>query len=138
MIVVSITIILAAVALVLLNPASQLASARNTRRTADVSAIANAVGQNSADNRGVFTCAAGALPAAATRMSTGTGNYNIAPCLVPAYLSTFPYDPSASGARYASNADYDSAYTIMASTTTGIITVAAPFAELGAAISVSR
>lgn len=135
----ALAVTLAAVALVWLNPAAQFASARNTRRSADIGVIVNAIGQNIADNRGVFTCTSGAIPTAvATKMASSSGNYNIAPCLVPAYLATLPYDPSAPGARYVSTADYNTAYTIQASSTTGIITLAAPSAELGAVITVSR
>ncbi len=135
----ALAVTLAAVALVWLNPAAQFASARNTRRASDVGVIVNAIGQNIADNRGVFTCASGAIPTAvATKMASSSGNYNIAPCLVPAYLATLPYDPSAPGARYVSTADYDTAYTIIASSTTGIITLTAPFGELGVVITVAR
>ncbi|MDO8584751.1 MAG: prepilin-type N-terminal cleavage/methylation domain-containing protein [bacterium] len=135
----ALVMITAGVAMVWLNPSAQFASARNTRRSADINAIANAIGQKIADNRGVFTCTGGALPTnAATIMATSSGNYNIAPCLVPAYLATFPYDPAAPGASYVSVSSYDSRYTVRASSTTGIITIAAPYAELGAVITVSR
>lgn len=134
----ALVVITAGVALVWLNPAQQFASARNTRRSAEINAIINAVGQNIADNRGVFMCAAGTIPTVAIKMASGVGNYNIAPCLAPAYLPTLPYDPTAAGAHYASANDYDTAYTIIASSTTGIITIQAPSAELGSAIAVSR
>lgn len=134
----TLVVLAAGIALVWLDPSRQFASARNTRRTSDVNAIINAVGQNIADNRGIFTCTAGAIPTSAIKMASGGGNYNIAPCLMPAYLATIPYDPTAVGAHYTSTSDYDTAYTIIASSTTGIVTIQAPSAELGAVIAVSR
>lgn len=134
----ALVIITAGVALVWIDPSRQFAAARNTRRTSDVNAIVNAIGQNIADNRGVFTCVSGVIPAVAMTMASSSGNYNIAPCLVPAYLPSLPYDPTAVSARYISVSDYNTGYTVIASSTTGLITVQAPGAELGAAIAVTR
>lgn len=131
-------IITAGIALVWIDPSRQFALARNARRTSDITSIINAVGQNIADNRGIFTCVSGAIPAVATKMASGTGNYDIAPCLTPAYLPTLPYDPTATNAQYVSVSNYDTGYTILMSTTTGFVTVAAPSAELGASISITR
>lgn len=139
LVVIGIIAILAGVVIVALNPARQFAQARNTQRWANVNTILNAVGQNLADNRGVFTCAAGAIPTAtSTKMANGAGNYDIASCIVPLYVSTMPFDPSATGAHYTSNTDYDSEYTIVKDVATGRITIAAPAQELGEVISVSR
>lgn len=134
----ALVVLAAGIALVWLDPSRQFASARNTRRTSDANAIINAIGQNIADNRGVFACVSGTIPAVATNMASSSGNYNIAPCLVPAYLPSLPYDPTAAGARYVSISDYNTSYTVIASSTTGLITVQAPSAELGATISVTR
>jgi type IV pilus assembly protein PilA len=138
LIVIGIIAVLAGVVIVALNPARQFAQARNTQRWSNVNAILNAVGQRIADNRGIFetNCAAGAVPTTATVM--GTSTYDIAPCLVPTYLSILPYDPSAAGASYTSTSSYNTAYTIQRDATTSRITVAAPSAELGESISVSR
>jgi prepilin-type N-terminal cleavage/methylation domain-containing protein len=139
LVVIGIIAILAGVVIVALNPARQFAQARNTQRWSNVNAILNAVGQRMADNRGIFEtgCAAGAIPTAtSTRMSTST--YNIAPCIIPTYISLMPSDPSATGAHYTSNTDYDSAYYIIKDATSGRVTVTAPSAELSETISVSR
>ncbi|MFH0806216.1 MAG: type II secretion system protein [Candidatus Brennerbacteria bacterium] len=138
LVVIGIIAVLAGVVIVALNPARQFAQARDTQRWANANAILNAVGQRIADNRGVFetNCAAGAVPTTATVM--GTSTYDIAPCLVPTYLSILPYDPSAAGASYTSTSSYNTAYTIQKDATTGRITVAAPAAEIDTAISVSR
>lgn len=140
LVVIGIIAILAAVVIVALNPARQFAQARNTQRWSNVNTILNAVGQRMADNRGIFEtgCAAGAIPTSTTKMAVGAGNYDIAPCLVPTYIPTMPFDPSAAGAHYTSNTDYDTAYNIVRNATTGRITVSAPYAELGETISVSR
>ncbi len=140
LVVIGIIAILAAVVIVALNPARQFAQARNTQRWSNVNTILNAVGQRMADNRGIFEtgCAAGAIPTSTKKMAVGTGNYDIAPCLVPTYISTMPFDPSASGAHYTSNTDYDTGYNIVRDATTGRITISAPAAELGETISVSR
>ena len=131
--------ILVGIALAALNPGRQFANARNSTRYAHVTAISNAISANMAENNGVFTCAAGALPATAATMGDDTagGQYNIGPCLVTEYMSTMPYDPSATGAHWTSEADYDTGYTI-SEDASDRITVSAPSAELGASISLTR
>lgn len=138
LVVIGIIAILAAVVIIALNPARQFAQARNTQRWSNVNTILNAVGQRMADNRGIFEtgCAAGAIPTTSTRMATNT--YDIAPCLVPTYISTMPFDPSDPNAFYASNSNYNTGYNIIRDAATGRITVSAPSAELGETISVSR
>ena len=76
LVVIGIIAILAAVVIVALNPARQFAQARNTQRQSNILAILNAIGQNIADNKGIFTCAAGAIPSSTTKMATST--YDIA------------------------------------------------------------
>src|SRR5438552_17724697 len=91
LVVIGIIAILAAVVLVAINPARQFAQAHNSQRTSNVEAIINAIGQNIADNKGVFTCAGQTIPvsptAAATIKSGGAaGTIDLGPCLVPTYL----------------------------------------------------
>ena len=130
--------ILLAITLVLSNPGKQFSKARNTERWSEVNIIVNAIGQNIADNRGQFTCATGAVPTSSIKMASATGTYNIAPCLVPTYLITMPYDPTATSSHYTSNSDYDTGYFILQDVTSKRITVSAPSAELGEAISATR
>lgn len=140
-IVVGILALLAATSILILNPADQLAKARNDQRRANLNLILNAVGQNIADNTGGFNCASGAVPSATTTMADNNpivGDYNIAPCLVSAYLQTLPFDPALNTAYYANNGDYNTGYTIKRDPVTGRITVSAPGAELGEAITVAR
>ena len=140
LVVIGIIAVLAGVVIIAINPARQFAEARNTKRSSNVTTILNTVGQRSADNRGVFqlNCAAGAIPATATNMSSTTGDYDIAPCVVPTYVSSMPFDPSVTGAHYDDNTNYDTGYTIMADATTGRVTVSAPGAELSQTISITR
>lgn len=138
LVVIGIIAVLAGVVIVALNPARQFAQARNTQRWSNVNAILNTVGQRTADNRGVFEtgCAAGAIPTSATVMATS--GYDIAPCVVPTYISILPYDPSAAGSSYTSTSSYNTAYNIQRDAATGRITVSAPSAELSEVISVTR
>ena len=138
LVVIGIIAILAAVVIIALNPARQFAQARNTQRWSNVNAVLNAVGQRMADNRGVFEtgCAAGAIPTTETEMSSST--YDIAPCIIPTYISTLPFDPSDADAYFTDTTDYNTGYNIIRNATTGRITVNAPSAELSETITVSR
>lgn len=135
----TIIVIITAVGIAISNPAGQLASSRNTERQLHLQALMNAIRQNIADSvGGTFTCASGSLPTSSKKMAVGAGNYNIGPCLVPNYLTTLPFDPSASGAHYVSVTDYDTGYNIVQATSTNVITLTAPSAELKKTISVTR
>ncbi|MDO8435462.1 MAG: prepilin-type N-terminal cleavage/methylation domain-containing protein [bacterium] len=137
LIVIAIIAILVAGVIIGLNPARQFSLARNSQRWSHANAFLNAVSQNMVDNRGTFTCAAaGALPAVATVMGSGAGEYNICSCLVPTYLSALPFDPSTGS--YTDCATNATGYNISREAASGRITIAAPGAEVGAAISVTR
>lgn len=136
LVVIGIIAILAAVVLVAVNPARQFAQARNSQRVSNVEAILNAVGQNLSDNKGTFTCAAGAIPATTTPMQSGAGSYDIRPCLVPNYLPEVPTDPTAG--HIVSAADYSTGYNIFQDGVSNRITVSATHSELSENISVTR
>lgn len=140
MIAVALVVLTAGIGLLELNPAGQLAASRNTERSLDLQGIMDAVRQNIADTTtGVFSCTSGPLPTATPEiMASASGSYNIGPCLVPTYLETLPFDPSASSADYVSNANYDTDYSIVYNVSTTQITVAAPHAELGKTVSITR
>lgn len=130
--------ILGGIALVALDPFRQVASARNTQRELHLQAIMNAVRQNIAESStNSFACAAGSLPTTPTIMRA-TGGYDIAPCLVPGFMSALPFDPRTPGARYAGIADYDTGYQISQSTSTGSVTLTAPGAEVGKTVTLVR
>ena len=137
LIVMALIAILVGIVLAALNPARQFANARNSVRSEHLSTILNGITSNMTENAGNFTCAAGAIPASATDMKNGAGGYDIGACLVPNFLSAMPYDPSATGAHYTSTANYDTQYNI-SKDATGRVTIAAPSAENGATISLTR
>ncbi len=127
--------------LVALNPVGRLAAARNSQRQSHLQTIMNGIRQNIADTRsgGVFNCATGDIPSTTTKkMASGSGNFDIYSCLVPAYLFSIPVDPGTSTAHFNSAADYDTAYTVTRNASTGQVTVAAPAAELKKTISITR
>jgi hypothetical protein len=101
--------------LVAINPARQFKLARDSQRLANITAILNAVGQNTAEHKGVFDCTV-ALPSTSKVISSATSGIDIASCLVPTYVSSLPFDPSKSGAKFTSIADYNSEYSILIDT----------------------
>ena len=138
LIVIGLLAVLAGVLIVALNPARQFSQARNAQRWNNVDTIISSIIANTTDNKGTFTCAAGAIPTTSTDMAVGTGNYDIGPCLVPTFAASLPNDPSATGAHWTSPTDYDSGYSVSRDATSGRITVTAPAAELGVTISMTR
>ena len=131
--------ILGGVAVIAINPFRQVAAARNTQRGLHLQAVMNSIRQNIAESgNNSFTCGSGAIPSAPTRMRSAVGGYDIASCLVPTFMTTLPFDPKDPLAGYASVASYDTGYTISRSTTTGVVTLSAPSAEIGAAVNLSR
>lgn len=132
LVVIGIIAVLATIVIIAINPARQFAQARNTQRTSNVNAILNAVGQNIADNKGVFTCSAGSIPTTDQTMAS-SGGYDIRGCIVPTYMSEIPVDPVTGTAWNGST--YSTGYTVIASTTTSRISVCAPAAASESAIS---
>jgi prepilin-type N-terminal cleavage/methylation domain-containing protein len=134
LVVIGIIAILASVVLVAVNPARQFATARNSQRQSNILAILNAIDQDIIDNHGTFICGGGAIPQAVIKMSS-TG-YDVRNCIAPQYISEIPYDPQTG--NLANQDIWDSGYTIFQDSATGRITIAAPNAELGQTISVTR
>lgn len=138
-IVVAVLAILSGVGIIMINPAGQLASARNQERSNHLQAIMLAIRQNIADQSGeTFSCTSGPLPTSTKRMTSDAGGYNIGPCLVPYYLSTLPFDPSTSSARFVSASNYDTGYTVIWNASTTQITLSAPASELGRVVSSTK
>ncbi len=130
--------IVGGIGVIALRPDKQLAQSRNDQRILSINSILNAVRQNIADNRGTFSCAAGDVPISAKKMAIGVGNFDIAPCIVPIYLFTLPFDPKLPESHYSSNTDYDTGFNIVKNSSTTQITISAPGAELNQIISVTR
>jgi type IV pilus assembly protein PilA len=134
LVVIGIIAILAAVVIVALNPARQFAQARNTQRSSNVNTLLNAVSQRMADSRGLWSSTCGTatvtLPTTPSVIGSGSGNINLSPCIVPTYVSVMVTDPSV-------GTEASTGYRISKDSNSRI-TVSAPYAELGAAISVTR
>jgi len=139
MISIAVLAILLAISIRALNPSGQFAASRNSQRSLHTLSILNAIRSNIADTRtGIFTCVAGDISTATKRMASGAGNFDIAPCLIPNYMNVIPFDPSASSSYFTSLTDYNTGYNVFKSSSTGAITVSAPFAELGKTIQSTR
>ena len=101
LVVIGIIALLATIVIVAINPARQFAQARNTQRTSHINTILNAIGQNIADNKGVFTCGTVTLTAgtASTSIDNGTGGSGKdLSCLTPTYTPSLPADPISAAA----------------------------------------
>ena len=128
--------ILLAITLIAINPQRQFAQSNNTKRASDVNTILNAVDQYSQDNNGI---ALREIPSDAPTV-IGNGNKEIDICskLVPTYISALPTDPSLNTTSITScTSQYSTGYQISRNSLNRI-TVSAPKAELGAAISITR
>ncbi|MES3005813.1 MAG: type II secretion system protein [Patescibacteria group bacterium] len=136
LVVIGILAVLATIVLVAINPARQFKLARDSQRSANVTAILNAIGQNLTDNRGLFTCSGINIPTTSAIIRSG-GIVDIAGCLVPTYIASLPFDPSIEGAYYVSEDDYNTGYEVSADSL-GRITVAAISEITGNVISVTR
>lgn len=91
LVVIGIIGILAAIALVAVNPGRQFSSARDATRRNDLYQTLNAVYQYSVENNGNFPTDITATP---TNMGTGGGLIDLSDDLVPTYIPEIPRDPS--------------------------------------------
>lgn len=128
LLVLGIIAILAGIVLVAINPSRQFKQARDSQRVSNVNAILNAIGQNIADNRGIFKCSGVVviLPESPGQImkspdAPGAGGFDIKPCLVPLYLAEIPRDPS----KQILQSGYDTGYTVSRDATTDRITILA-------------
>ena len=140
LVVIGIIAVLASVVLVAVNPSRQFKLARDSQRVANVNAILNAIGQNISEHKGSFVCPTGVttIPSSPTLIESNSGGIDVALCVVPAYISSLPFDPSpATGAKYTSISDYDTGYVVSQDATNGQISVSA-VGEITNPITVSR
>lgn len=144
LVVIGILAVLLAITLIAINPARQFAQANNTKRSSDVNAILNAIGQYSADNKGNLTALAIPDTSAGAKVigsDTAGGQVDICAVLVTKYIAALPVDPLTNNGTPASDCTqpYNTNYTIVRSTNDNRITVAAPATELGISpITVTR
>jgi type IV pilus assembly protein PilA len=135
LVVIGVLAVLLTITLIAINPARQFSQSNNTARASNVNAILNAVHQYAADNKGT-------LPTGITTtvQTVSTAGADICAVVVSDYIAALPVDPLTNNGTPVTNcaAAYDTNYTIVRSATNNRITVAAPAAELGAVISVTR
>ena len=126
--------ILAGIVIIAINPGKQLGDTRNAQRRADVNTILNAVYQYSIDNNGnlpaSITTSATAICQTATPDCTGLIDLTVL-TTDEKYLVLIPKDPLITATTGTAG------YTIIKSAN-GRVTVAAPSAEQGATITVTR
>lgn len=140
LVVIGILAILLAITLIAINPARQFSKSNNTKRSADVNAILNAIDQYMADNKGALP--SGITTTAQTMQATAFNT--LCTALVPQYIAAFPVDPLTNNGTPAQASDctgtsWSSGYTVQQVGGVGNrVTVSAPAAELGATIQVTR
>jgi competence protein ComGC len=143
LIVIGILTILLAITLVAINPARQFSQANNTQRQSNVNAILNAVHEYSADHKGSLPTGINSTVKTITSTS-GATNVDLCALLAPTYIADLPVDPTAGTKSPAnslctdSGATYSTGYTIVATGSGNRVTIAAPSAELGTTIQVTR
>lgn len=140
LVVIGILAVLLAITLVAINPARQFSQANNTKRSSDVNAILNAINQYAADNKGALPTGIPDTTAGAAVIGNNTGEVNICAALVTQYLAALPVDPLTNNGTPVTTCatTHSTNYTVVRSTSDNRLTVAAPAAELGATISVTR
>jgi type IV pilus assembly protein PilA len=130
-VVMGIIAILAAIVIIAVNPARQLAQARNSDRQSDVTNIQKALNQYRVANAGSVPAGITAAPVGICDGPTGcaSGTVDLS-SLTPTYLTDLPKDPSV-------GSDADTGYTVSISAQ-GRITVAASNAELAKSITTDQ
>lgn len=139
LVVIGILAVLLAITLIAINPARQFSQANNTKRSSDVSAILNAVGQYAVEHHGDLTAVnipVGTASAKIIGSNTGAGELDFCPNIVPTFIAAMPVDPTDGNWTDCSN--YSSGYSIYQAAGDHRITVTAPHAELNASITVTR
>lgn len=127
LIVIAIVAILAAVVLIAVNPARQMAQTRNAERSAEVNALLSAISQYQVDNESLPACVATTDSCIGTDVSC----CDLSGDLTPGYIAEIPVGPG-SGCDAT-----DTCYNV-AKTVSDRVTVSAPGAELGVTISFTR
>lgn len=127
LIVIGIIAVLAAIVIIAINPARQLAQSRNAQRESNVNTILNSVHQQALDNNGTIIGVITAVCPATQAVGTGGADLT---SLTPTYLAAIPTDPSG-------GTDANTGYTVCKAAANRI-TIAAPNAELEVLIGVTR
>ena len=142
LVVIGILAVLLAITLIAINPARQFAQSNNTKRSSDVNAILNAMNQYMVDHKGSLSGLGVTLDSTAQTIASTTFN-TFCSQLVPLYIAALPVDPLTNNGTAVTSTDctsttgWTTGYTIKQSASNRL-TVAAPAAELGATIPVTR
>lgn len=135
LVVIGVLAVLLALTLIAINPARQFQQANDTKRTADVNAILNAIGQYQAANKGALPAG---IPTTGTAAAISSAGANICAALVPTYIAALPADPNTNnGAPVASTcpSGYTTGYSVTSSN--GRVTVSAT-GEITTSITATR
>ena len=135
LVVIGILAILLSIVLIAINPARQFGQANNTKRRSDVTQILNAIGAYAADNKGVLPANIPLTTPAV--IGDGVGQANICADILTTYIPALPRDPQTPGGDITSCTTYSTNYTVVKDANNRV-TVAAPGAENGETISISR
>jgi prepilin-type N-terminal cleavage/methylation domain-containing protein len=136
LLVVAIIAILAGIVIIAINPGKNLGDARNSQRSADVTTILNAVYQYSLDNNGTIpsSITTTATEVCATGASSCTSLADLSSVTSSGkYVVSIPKDPQCSTTCATNGTGYK-----ISKDANNRITVAAPAAEQGKTISVTR
>ena len=96
LVVIGIIALLSTIVIIAINPARQFAQARNTQRESNINTILSGIGQNIADNKGIFTCGTTTLNAGTGSTTVDSGSMGTGKdlsCLTTTYIPSFPTDP---------------------------------------------
>ncbi len=140
LVVIGILAVLLTAVLIAINPVRQFAQAKDSQRHNDVLAILNAIGQYSADNKGVLPTGIPVSPANPA-VDISNGGANLCGLLMPTYISALPADPAANGGLPYSTcpAVYDTLYKVVQDGSGRVTVSATPDSNgTGNPISVTR
>lgn len=140
LVVIGILAILLAITLIAINPAHQFAQANNTKRRSDILQVLNAIGQYTAENKGVLpTEITGLTAGVVTNFSSATALATLCAKLSPSYIPSLPADPTvvAGDVTDCAAATWDTGYAISRDANNRI-TVSAPSADESVIITVTR
>ena len=134
LVVIGILAILLAITLIAINPNKHFEDVRNTERQSAVTAILDGIYEYEASHSGTPPPSVVGVTTA-QYIGSGVGQINVCTDLTPTYLAALPMDPSTSSGT-ACTGTFNTGFTI--SSANGRYTIAAPGAEDGATISVTR
>ena len=140
LIVIGIIAILAAVVIVAINPARQFAQANNAQRSSNINTILNAIHQYAIDNKGTLPTGITTSSLEICGNATCTGLANLSELTAnQTYIASMPWDPQCNfSAATSGNCVANGIGYFVIKSANGRVTVNAPYAQLGATISVTR